>query len=529
MNTGLEIYDTTLRDGSQQEGISLTVGDKLRVARLLDDLGVGYVEGGWPGANPKDNEFFERAKTELSLSNAILTAFGSTRRPAGKVEDDAQLRALLDAETEVICIVGKSWDYHVREALRVDLDEGVAMVAESVEYLQSKGRQVFYDAEHFFDGFAANPEYALRVLTAAFEAGAERLLLCDTNGGKLPGQVAETVSAVQDFLPDAHIGVHFHNDVGCAVASTLTSVELGVKQIQGCINGYGERTGNADFSIVLPDLVLKMGIPVLSEERLASLSPIAHHIAEVVNISLDPHRPYIGTSAFTHKAGLHTSALARRRDAYEHQDPKQVGNETRMVVSELAGKASVQSKASELGLSLSDDQAKVIIHQIKDLEHQGHHFETADGTFELLVRSAGGWEQDFFEFESFRVYTERRGDEEVVAEATVKVVVNGTRVVTTGEGVGPVHALDQALRTALETQFPQVADLRLIDYRVRVLDSAESTGARVRVLLETADHVGSWGTIGVHENIIEASWQALADGIIVGLLRLSPDPPTDSG
>ncbi len=519
MKPELEIYDTTLRDGSQQEGISLTVGDKLRVARLLDDLGVGYIEGGWPGANPKDNEFFERAKTELSFSNATLTAFGSTRRPNGNVADDAQLSALLDAETEVICIVGKAWDYHVREALRVDLDEGVAMVAESVDYLQGKGRKVFYDAEHFFDGFTANPAYALRVLKAAFEAGAERLVLCDTNGGKLPGEVAVTVQAVQDFLPDAQIGVHFHNDVGCAVASTLTSVELGVKQVQGCINGYGERTGNADFSTILPDLVLKMGIPVLSEERLASLSPIAHHIAEVVNISLDPHRPYIGTSAFTHKAGLHTSALARRRDAYEHQDPKEVGNETRMVVSELAGKASVQSKASELGLSLSDDQAKVIIGQIKDLEHRGHHFETADGTFELLVRSAGGWEQDFFELESFRVYTERRRNEEVVAEATVKVLVDGTRVVTTGEGVGPVHALDQALRTALKIEYPQVADLRLIDYRVRVLDSGESTGARVRVLLETADHVGSWGTIGVHENIIEASWQALADGIVVGLLR----------
>jgi 2-isopropylmalate synthase len=520
MNPQLEIYDTTLRDGSQQEGISLTVGDKLRVARLLDELGVGYVEGGWPGANPKDNEFFERAKTELDLHTATLTAFGSTRRPNGAVVDDGQLRALLDAETEVICIVGKAWDYHVREALRVDLDEGVRMVAESVEFLTGKGREVFYDAEHFFDGYSANPDYALSVLKAAYEAGAQRLVLCDTNGGRLPGQVAATITAVQNALPDAHIGVHFHNDVGCAVASSLTSVELGVRQVQGCVNGYGERTGNADLSTILPDLVLKMGIPVLSEERLANLSPIAHHIAEVVNIALDPHAPYVGTSAFTHKAGLHTSALARQRDAYEHQDPIEVGNETRMVVSELAGKASAQAKATELGLELDDDAARAIIEQVKELEHQGYHFEAADGSFELLVRKASGWKQDYFELESFRVYTERRKNEEVVAEATVKVVVNGHRVVTTGEGVGPVHALDQALRTALQTEYPQVADLRLIDYRVRVLDSTDSTGATVRVLLETADHRTSWGTIGVHENIIEASWQALADGIVVGLLRL---------
>jgi len=520
MNPQLEIYDTTLRDGSQQEGISLTVGDKLRVAGLLDELGVGYVEGGWPGANQKDNEFFERAKTELNLSSAILTAFGSTRRPNGDVADDAQLRALLDAETQVICIVGKSWDYHVREALRVDLDEGVRMVAESVEFLTSQGREVFYDAEHFFDGYAANPGYALEVLRAAHEAGARRLVLCDTNGGTLPAEVSTTIEAVQAELPDADIGVHFHNDAGCAVASSLISVELGVRQVQGCINGYGERTGNADLSTILPDLVLKMGAPVLSEDRLANLSPIAHHIAEVVNISLDPHAPYVGTSAFTHKAGLHTSALARKRDAYEHQNPVDVGNETRMVVSELAGKASVQNKATELGLELGDDEARGIINQIKDLEHHGYHFEAADGTFELLVRQASGWRQSFFELESFRVYTERRKDEEVIAEATVKVIVNGTRVVTTGEGVGPVHALDQALRTALRTEYPQVADLRLIDYRVRVLDSTDSTGATVRVLLETADHLTSWGTIGVHENIIEASWEALADGIVVGLIRL---------
>ena len=517
----LEIYDTTLRDGSQQEGISLTVGDKLRIASLLDELGVDYVEGGWPGANPKDDEFFHRAKSELDFSNAKLVSFGSTRRPRSSAETDPQLRALLEAETEIVCIVGKTWDYHVREALRADLSEGVAMVAESIEYLRAKDRRVFFDAEHFFDGFAGNAEYATSVLQAAIDAGAERLVLCDTNGGRLPSDILTTIAAVQNSLPTAELGVHFHNDAGCAVASSLAAVDAGVRQVQGCINGYGERTGNADFSTLLPDLSLKMGIPVLGDNSLERLSPIAHHIAEVVNIALAPHHPYIGSSAFTHKAGLHTSALARRPDAYEHTDPSAVGNRTRMVVSELAGKASIISKAAELGLEVDDDLARTIIERVKELEHEGYHFEAADGSFELLVRELTGWKQDFFELESFRVFTERRAAESVVAEATVKVSVAGSRVVTTGEGVGPVHALDQALRLALAGTYPGISDLHLVDYRVRVLDSRESTGAVVRVLVETADHETAWGTIGVHENVIEASWEALTQGLIIGLLRQS--------
>jgi 2-isopropylmalate synthase len=514
-----EIYDTTLRDGSQQEGISLTVGDKLRIASLLDELGVDYVEGGWPGANPKDDEFFRRAQQELDFATATLVAFGSTRRPRGTVGDDPQLQALLAADTEIVCIVGKSWDYHVREALRTDLDEGVRMVAESIEYLRNHDRRVFFDAEHFFDGFRTNPEFALRVLEAATEAGAERLVLCDTNGGTLPSPILHTIGRVQEALPDSQLGVHFHDDVGCAVASSLVAVDAGVRQVQGCINGYGERTGNADLSTLIPDLALKMGNPVLPDGRLELLGPVAHHVAEVVNIALDPHHPYVGTSAFTHKAGLHTSALARRPDAYEHEDPSQVGNHTRMVVSELAGRASVQSEAKNLGLEVDADAAARILEQVKDLEHQGYHFEAADGSFELLMRRALGWNQNFFVLESFRVFTDRRAAEEIVAEATVKVVVKGERVVTTGEGVGPVHALDQALRAALRTAYPDIDRLRLTDYRVRVLDSSHGTGAKVRVLLETSDEDETWGTIGVHENVIEASWDALTEGLIVGLLR----------
>ncbi len=516
----LEIYDTTLRDGSQQEGISLTVNDKLRIARLLDDLGVAYIEGGWPGALPKDDEFFKRARVEIPFKNATLTAFGSTRRPSGTVENDTQLKALLDAETEVICIVGKAWDYHVLEALRTDLDQGIRMVGESVEFLRRHDRRVFFDAEHFFDGYTGNPEFALSVLRAALEAGAERLVLCDTNGGNLPHTITETITAVKQALPAGEVGVHFHNDAGCAVASSLASVAAGARQIQGCVNGYGERTGNADLCSIIPDLAIKMGIPVVSERQLEMLSPISHHIAELVNINLDPHRPYVGVSAFTHKAGLHTSALARRPDAYEHTRPELVGNHTRMVVSEQAGRASILNKAEELGLEMDDDLARTVLEQVKELEHEGYHFEAADGSFELLVRRATGWRQSYFELESFRTFIERRAAEEVVAEATIKVVVGGKRVVTTGEGRGPVHALDQALRAALATEYPEIVDLRLTDYRVRVLDSADGTGARVRVLLETSDHETSWGTIGVHENIIEASWEALVDGLVVGLLRL---------
>ncbi len=514
----VEIYDTTLRDGTQQEGISLTAGDKLEVARLLDQLGVAYIEGGWPGANPKDDEFFRRAQTELKLETSTLVAFGSTRRANTNPADDEQLAALLAAETDVICLVGKSWDYHVEHALRTSPTEAVAMVADSIEYLRSQGRQVFFDAEHFFDGYRANPDFAAAVLQAAHESGAERLVLCDTNGGFLAHEVERIVGEMTDRIPDAVFGCHFHNDSGMAVGNSLTAVRTGVYQVQGCINGYGERTGNADLCSVIPNLALKMGYEVIPEGHLPHLTRVSHHLSEIVNLTLDPHLPYVGVSAFTHKAGLHTSALARRPDAYEHLNPDSIGNATRVVVSELAGRSTVLAKAEAQGLELTAEDAQAVVDRIKELEHDGYQFEAADGSFELLLREVQGWTQPFFELESYRVFVEQRAGE-VVAEATVKVHVAGERMVTTKEGDGPVSALDRALRAALRTAYPQIDRMRLVDYRVQDLDSSDGTSARVRVLIEHADVGAQWGTVGVHENIIDASWKALAEGVVIGLLR----------
>jgi 2-isopropylmalate synthase len=516
----VEIYDTTLRDGTQQEGISLTARDKLKVATLLDSLGVAYIEGGWPGANPKDEEFFERAKTELDLKSSTLVAFGSTRRAGVRPEDDEQLAALLAAETDVICLVGKSWDYHVDHALRTSHEEAVKMIGDSVEYLRSQGRRVFFDAEHFFDGYQDNRDFALATLRVAHDAGAEQLVLCDTNGGFLSHQVQRVVGEVGEALGDATLGCHFHNDSGMAVSNSITAVLEGVTQVQGCLNGYGERTGNADLATLIPNLSLKMGIETIPEERLARLTSVSHHLADIVNLTLNPHLPYVGSSAFTHKAGLHTSALARRSDAYEHMDPSRIGNATRVVVSELAGRSTVVAKAKAQGLDLTNQDAQVVVDQIKDLEHLGYQFEAADGSFELLLREAQGWKQDFFDLESYRVFVEHR-DGEVVAEATVKVHVGDERVVTTREGDGPVSALDRALRAALIDAYPEVANITLTDYRVRDLDSSDGTSARVRVLCEHANADTSWGTVGVHENIIDASWKAVVEGLVIGLLRCS--------
>jgi 2-isopropylmalate synthase len=514
----VEIYDTTLRDGTQQEGISLTAGDKLKVAALLDDLGVAYIEGGWPGANPKDDEFFRRAKTELSLATAQLVAFGSTRRAGRRPDEDDQLAALLAADTDVVCLVGKAWDYHVEHALRTDLDEAVAMVADSVAYLRNNGRRVFFDAEHFFDGYRDNPEFAVAVLGASRDAGAERLVMCDTNGGFLSHEVERTIGEVTEALSDGVFGCHFHNDSGMAVGNSLVAVRNGVHQVQGCINGYGERTGNADLCTVIPNLSLKMGMDTLPEGRMEHLTRVSHHVAEIINLTLDPHLPYVGVSAFTHKAGLHTSALARRSDAYEHLDPRRIGNHTRVVVSELAGRSTVLARAEAQGLGLTPEEAQTVVDRIKELEHRGYQFEAADGSFELLLRAAQGWEQDFFDLESYRVFVEHR-DEEVIAEATVKVHIGDERVVATREGDGPVSALDRALRAALAPFYPQLGRIRLTDYRVRDLDSSDGTSARVRVLCDHSDGDGSWGTVGVHENIIDASWKAVVDGVVVGLLR----------
>ena len=524
----VEIYDTTLRDGAQLEGISLTVDDKLRIADQLDRLGVHYIEGGWPGANPKDEEFFERARTELNLTTSKLVAFGSTRRVKGRVDDDPTLANLVAAGTEVVCIVGKAWDYHVTEALRTTLEEGVAMVADSVRYLKEQGLVVFYDAEHFFDGYEANPEFSLAVLEGAAMAGADCLVLCDTNGGSLPGRVEATVRAVVDHL-DTPGGVHLHNDTGCGVANALAGVAGGATHVQGTINGYGERVGNCDLVPIIANLSLKMGVETLPEGRLANLTSVAHHVAELVNFAADPQQPYVGTKAFAHKAGLHTSAISRRSDAYEHVLPELVGNGTRFVVSEMAGRSTVALKAAELGIELDAPTMGEIVETLKELEFVGYHFEAADASLELLMRAAAGWEQDCCSREAFSGNVGHRSGSgsrawndvavEVETEATVRLRLDGELVDATGEGNGPVNALDAALRQALGGRYPSLERVRLTDYKVRVLETSRGTGAVTRVLIDSTDGERSWSTIGVSENIIEASWQALVDSFVFGLLH----------
>jgi 2-isopropylmalate synthase len=521
----VEVFDTTLRDGTQLEGISVTVDDKLRIAEQLDALGLTYIEGGWPGANPKDEEFFRRARAELSLSSSHLVAFGSTRRVKGKVDDDPTLAHLVGAGTGTVCIVAKAWDYHVLEALQTTLDEGVAMVADSVEHLAGHGLRVLVDAEHFFDGYRANPEFSLRVLEAAVEKGASHLVLCDTNGGSLPFDLEQAVAeVVAHFRGDAVIGIHCHDDTGCAVANSMAAVRAGARHVQGTINGLGERTGNANLSTIIPNLTLKMGFRTLPEGRLERLTAVSHHIAELVNRPLDNQAPYVGSSAFAHKAGLHVSAIAKRKDAYEHVDPELVGNGTRFVVSELAGRSTIKLKAEELGIPLDGAAVSAVIDELKRLEHEGYHFEAADASLELLLRRATGWEQPFFSVESMRVITDELPNGDFTTEATVKVHVGGERVIRTREGNGPVNAIDAALRDAVLTRYPQLARVHLTDYKVRILDGAAGTAAVVRVLLDATDGTRSWTTIGVSENVIEASWQALSESIVYGLLHGSAAP-----
>ena len=524
----VEIYDTTLRDGAQLEGISLTVDDKLRIAEQLDRLGVHYIEGGWPGANPKDEEFFTRARTELALEQSTLVAFGSTRRVGGDAAEDATLANLLAAETDVVCIVGKASAYHVTEALRTSLDEGVAMVADSVRFLKSRGRRVFFDAEHFFDGYRDDPEFSMRVLQGAAEAGADCLVLCDTNGGSLPDQVGATVRDVVSAV-DCEVGVHLHNDTGCGVANALAGVAAGATQVQGTINGYGERVGNCDLVPIVANLSLKMGVETLPEGRLAKLTPVAHHVAELVNFAADPQQPYVGATAFAHKAGLHTSAIARRRDAYEHIDPELVGNGTRFLVSEMSGRSTIELKADQLGIEMDGDTLGEIVETLKELEYAGYHFEVADASLELLMRAAAGWTQDYFALESFSVKVGHRSGSgsrawnevavEVETEATVKVQVGDERLEATGRGNGPVNALDAALRSVLDGWFPQLDRLHLTDFKVRVLETRQGTAAVTRVLIDTTNGERTWTTIGVSENIIEASWQALVDSLVYGILH----------
>jgi len=532
----VDIFDTTLRDGSQQEGLSLTVDDKLRVAEQLDHLGVAYIEGGWPGANPKDDEFFARAPDELHLGTATLVAFGSTRRAGVKAAEDDTLNKLVVANTSVVCLVAKSWDRHVIDALRTDLDEAVAMVADSVGFFVARGKRVFLDAEHFFDGYRHNAEFARRVLVAAEEAGAEALVLCDTNGGTLPDDVERIVSEVYAST-DAQIGIHCHNDAGCAVANSLAAVRAGATHVQGCVNGYGERAGNADLSAAIANLSLKLNVRTIDPERLERLTPVSHHIAELVNVAPSAQQPYVGASVFAHKGGLHASAVARRADLYEHVSPELVGNGARVVVSEMAGRSTLALKAVELGLDLDGEVLGRVLDELKQLEHEGYHFEVADGSLELLLRRATGWVSHYFDVESYRVITDRRvpGSDDrsqvlagllsVSTEATVRLRVGSERVVATAEGNGPVNALDAALRQAIGSHYPSLASLHLTDYRVRVLDTGRGTGAVTRVLVDTSGGDETWTTIGVSENIIEASWQALYDAVVLGLLRADSEGP----
>ena len=513
----ITLYDTTLRDGTQREGLSLSVDDKLRIAQRLDVLGVHYVEGGFPGSNPKDIEFFERAR-DLSLEQAKITAFGATCRKDTAADQDAGLAALLETGCEALCIFGKAWDIHVTETLQTTLEENVRMVHDSVAFLKAAGRTVFFDAEHFFDGYANNAGYAIEVCQAAASAGADAIVLCDTNGGTLPHEVLRVVAATA-LVVDAPLGIHAHNDTGCAVANSLVAVDAGCVHVQGTVNGYGERAGNADLITIIPSLVLKMGKECITTEQLKLLTEVSHFVAETANVSPNPHQPFVGSSAFAHKGGVHASAAARLPEAYEHVDPAAVGNLARVVVSELAGRASLTMKAKEMGIDLSGDPETVgaVLDGIKELEHQGYSFEAADGSLEIMLRKETGTYEPFFALESFRCIMEKREDGRVMTEATIKIHVAGHRYIATAEGNGPVNALDKALRIAIGRFFPHLEDFELTDYKVRVLDEKKGTGAITRVLIETSDGEKSWGTVGVSENIIEASWEALVDAVDYGL------------
>ncbi|MFC4786801.1 citramalate synthase [Nocardioides sp. MAHUQ-72] len=525
LHGAFHVYDTTLRDGAQQEGLNLSVADKLSIARQLDGLGVGYIEGGWPGANPKDTEFFRRAAQELDLRHAQLAAFGATRRAGVRAADDPLVAALRDSGAGVVTLVAKSHDRHVELALRTTLEENLAMVRDTVSHLRAEGQQVFLDAEHFFDGYRANRDYALEVLTTAYDAGAEVVALCDTNGGMLPGWVADVVHDVIETT-GVRVGIHCHNDTGCAVANTLAAVAAGASHVQGTINGYGERTGNADLVSVVANLQLKLDHRVLPDGLLREATRIAHAVAEVTNVPPASRQPYVGTSAFTHKAGLHASAIKVDPNLYQHLDPVEVGNDMRLLVSDMAGRASIELKGRELGFDLSGDRDLVtrVTDRVKKLESRGYTFEAADASFELLLlEEVEGVRPSYFEVESWRVITEtlsnRTVDDEAVSEATVKLRAAGVRYVVTGEGNGPVNALDAALRSAIGQAFPEVAKFELIDYKVRILDQGHGTDAITRVLIETSDGESSWVTVGVGHNVIEASWGALVDGLTFGLRR----------
>ncbi|MFA9444806.1 citramalate synthase [Egicoccus sp. AB-alg6-2] len=528
---GLDLYDTTLRDGTQREGVSLSVDDKLRVARRMDELGVAYIEGGWPGANPKDTEFFARAADgELALGSATLVAFGMTRGPGRAAEADPLLQALVDARTEVVCLVGKSWGYHVDEALGVPRHENLDMVTDSIRHLTGLGKRVFFDAEHFFDGFGRDNAYAREVAAAAAEAGAECVVLCDTNGGAMPWDVAEIVGGLVRDLP-SQVGLHFHDDGGCAVANTLLGVEAGATHVQGTANGLGERCGNANLFTILADLQLKRGLELVAPDRLERLTEISHTVAELCNQNTPSIAPYVGHTAFSHKAGLHASALAKAPDMYQHIEPEDVGNRQRLVVSELAGRSNILLKAKELGVDIDDDQARAVLAEVKRREAEGWTYEAADASFELLLRRTTGSlppTSEPFRSQHYRVSV-AGGSADLAgaqgpAEAILAVDVGGQRRLGAGEGNGPVDALDHAFRNAVNGTWPQLDRVHLSDYKVRVLEASAGTDAVTRVLVTSTDGVDVWDTVGVHPNVVEASWLALADAYTHAILRVDWHP-----
>jgi 2-isopropylmalate synthase len=516
----IEIYDTTLRDGAQTEGISFSVEDKLRITEKLDELGVHYIEGGWPGSNPKDLEYFRKAK-KLNLENSKIVAFGSTHRPRHKVEDDANIRALLDAKVQIITIFGKTWDFHVTEALKISLEENLDLIFNSVAYLKRNVHTAFFDAEHFFDGYKDNPQFALKCLLAAQDAGADCIVLCDTNGGTLPDDVGNIVDKLRKDIR-IPLGIHAHNDSECAVANTVIAVERGATHVQGTINGLGERCGNANLCSVIPNVQIKLGIQCISSEHLRKLRDVSRFVNEIANMRHYKRQPFIGDSAFAHKAGIHVSAIRKRPETYEHIKPDLVGNSQRVLISDLAGKSNILRKAEEFGIHLDPDSPQVqdIVTTLKNLENEGFQFEAAEASFELLMKKSLGLHKRFFNLTGFRVIVEKRREgEEPISEATIMLKVGGRTEHTAAIGNGPVNAIDNALRKALDKFYPELKDVKLHDYKVRVLTAGKGTTAKVRVLIESGDEHERWNTVGVSENIIEASYQALVDSIEYKLLK----------
>ena len=509
----VQLYDTTLRDGMQGHGMSLSAQEKVRVVRRLDQLGVHFIEAGFPGSNPKEVELFEMLAAE-KLEQAQVCSFGMTRRRDTEAAEDESLRLLAGVFAPVVTLVGKTWGLHLEKVTKVSREENLAMISDSIAYLSGKGKRVIYDAEHFFDGYRDDPGYALECLRAAAEAGAENVTLCDTNGSSLPGQVAEATRAMVGALEGlAQVGIHTHNDAEVAVANSLAAVEEGATLVQGTINGIGERTGNANLTSILPSLQLKLGFDVVGDEGLGRLTETAHYMDELLNRSPDPDQPYVGRNAFAHGGGMHVAGVQADASTFEHIDPEVVGNEREMLVSELSGKGTVLSHATEAGLDMDDEQARRALKQLKEREHRGYHYEAAPASFDLLLRREAGAYEPLFRLEGFRVITEKREDGKVVTEATIKVWLEGERYVSTAEGNGPVNALDTALRDAITDRHPHLADIELTNYKVRILDEHHGTGAVTRVLLDSSDGEREWGSIGVSENIIEASWEALVDSL----------------